>query len=90
MEEFIYLYIDICKWQFDLIEYRIWFRGDTKTTAKLKANGKREMAIALLSHLLFLYFHQGLMDKVHLKISALHFDCNKSVSVICSWDRNMF
>lgn len=37
------------------------------------------------SHLLLLSFHQVLMDKVHLKDSALHFDDNKrSVFVICS------
>lgn len=47
--------------------------------------GNVQKTISLLSHLLLLSFHQVLMDKVHLKDSALHFDGNKrSISVICS------
>lgn len=54
-----------------------------------KVESKREelndqKIICLLSHLLLLFFHQSLMDKVHLKNSTLHSDdTRKSFSVIC-------
>lgn len=66
----------------DLIQK--WHKNSWKVESKWEELNDQKI-ISLLSQLLLLFFHQSLMDKVHLKNSALHSDGNrKSFSAICS------
>lgn len=59
-----------------------WDKNSCKVETKWEELNDQK-TIGLLSHLLLLFFHQSLMDKVHLKNSALHSDGKrKSFSVV--------